>query len=267
MSLLRKFDPQLFCNGKNGGQPANQNSVMADGMGTFTSLPTELLMLVAKELDVRSLGRFASASAECQLAAYSELRVAVVVAVRQSFSAESFRLTWGRRAPRALLSDALVACPYFRLPDELAASYVKRARTARAPEASSDRGCDLGLKETPGAPAGSLAETVWFRLTQVAIPHGAFYHCKTLRKITLPARVTWIGISAFEGCTALHELSFPATLTAIGDFAFACCHAEGKAASFSARLCSTLPRPASANLPLGPMPLSLWPAIWVILLI
>ena len=100
---------------------------MADGMGTFTSLPTELLVLVAKELDVRSLGRFASASAECQLAAYNELRDALVVAVRQSFSPERYRLPWGRRAPRALLSDALVACPYFRLPDELAARYVKKA--------------------------------------------------------------------------------------------------------------------------------------------
>lgn len=95
-------------------------------MGTFTSLPTELKMLLAKELDVRSLGRFASTSAECQLAAYNELRGALVVAVRQSFSPERFRLPWGRRAPRALLSDALVACPYFRLPDELAARYVKR---------------------------------------------------------------------------------------------------------------------------------------------
>ena len=121
---------------------------MADGMATFTSLPTELLMLVAKELDVRSLGRFASASAECQLAAYNELRDALVVAVRQSFSPERFRLPWGRRAPRALLSDALVACPYFRLPDELAASYVKKAsgrpEPPRAAEASSDRGVIWG---------------------------------------------------------------------------------------------------------------------------
>ena len=121
---------------------------MADGMGTFTSLPTELLMLVAKELDVRSLGRFASASSECQLAAHNELRDALVVAVRKSFSPERYRLPWGRRAPRALLSDALVACPYFRLPDELAASYVKKAsgrpEPPRAAEASSDRGVIWG---------------------------------------------------------------------------------------------------------------------------
>ena len=117
-------------------------------MATFTSLPTELLMLVAKELDVRSLGRFASASSECQLAAHNELRDALVVAVRKSFSPERYRLPWGRRAPRALLSDALVACPYFRLPDELAASYVKKApgrpEPPRAAEASSDRGVIWG---------------------------------------------------------------------------------------------------------------------------
>ena len=112
-------------------------------MATFTSLPTELLMLVAKELDVRSLGRFAAASAECQLAAHDELRDALVVAVRQSFSPQRYRLPWGRRAPRALLSDALVACPYFRLPDDLAASHVEKAPgrpEPRAAEASSDRG-------------------------------------------------------------------------------------------------------------------------------
>ena len=57
-----------------GGSTAAQQ-LMADGMATFTSLPTELLMLVAKELDVRSLGRFASASAECQLSAYNDLRL------------------------------------------------------------------------------------------------------------------------------------------------------------------------------------------------
>ena len=111
---------------------------MADGMATFTSLPTELLMLVAKELDddVRSLGRFAAASAECQLAAHEELRDALLVAVRQSFSPQRYRLPWGRRAPRALLSDALVACPYFRLPDDLAASYVKKAPGRPEPPSS-----------------------------------------------------------------------------------------------------------------------------------
>ena len=101
----------------------------------------------------------------------------------------------------------------------------------------------------------------------MAIPHGAFYHCKTLRKITLPARVTYVGISAFEGCTALHELSFPATLTAIGDFAFACCHVEGRAApAFSARLSSTLPRSPTSICRWGLGPKYRWPAIWVILL-
>ena len=89
----------------------------------FTSLPAELKMLVAEKLDVRSLGNFASACAECQSAAHDELRAALVVAVRHSLAPVSGRLPWGQRAISvALVSDALVACPYFRLPDELVAS-------------------------------------------------------------------------------------------------------------------------------------------------
>ena len=104
----------------------------------FTSLPAELKMLVAEKLDVRSLGNFASASAECQSAAHNELRAALVVAVRHSLAPVSGRLPWGQRAISvALVSDALVACPYFRLPDELVASLCRNqtvwpARSARA---------------------------------------------------------------------------------------------------------------------------------------
>ena len=104
----------------------------------FTSLPAELKMLVAEKLDVRSLGNFASASAECQSAAHDELRAALVVAVRHSLAPVSGRLPWGQRAISvALVSDTLVACPYFRLPDELVASLCRNqtvwlARSARA---------------------------------------------------------------------------------------------------------------------------------------
>ena len=96
---------------------------MSEESRMFTSLPAELKMLVAEKLDVRSLGNFASASAECQSAAHDELRAALVVAVRHSLAPVSGRLPWGQRAISvALVSDALVACPYFRLPDELVAS-------------------------------------------------------------------------------------------------------------------------------------------------
>ena len=128
---------------------------------------------------------------------------------------------------------------------------------------------DLALKEASKTPAGRSREPVVFP-TQVSIPHGAFYHCTSLRKITFPARLTIIGISAFEGCTSLHELSFPAALTTINDFAFACCYVENKVAQASGQLALRRPlsapdrapgcpklRSASANQPFGPR----WPAI------
>jgi hypothetical protein len=110
--------------------------------------------------------------------------------------------------------------------------------------------------------------------SQVSIPNGAFYHCTSLRKITLPARLTIIGVSAFEGCTSLDELHLPTALTTIGDFAFACCDVEDKVAQNSTskpsqRLLSAPDRapgcpklqPASANQPFGPR----WQAIYRLL--
>ena len=115
-----------------------EESCIAPASDSLASLPAELKTLVAEKLDVRSLGSFATASAECQSAAYDELRAALIVAVRKSLAPVSGRLPWGQRAIKvALVSDALVACPYFRLPDELVASPCRnqamwQARAARA---------------------------------------------------------------------------------------------------------------------------------------
>ena len=101
--------------------------VVSERSPTFTSLPTVLKTLVAEKLDARSLGNFAAASTECQSAAHEELRAALIVAVRQSLAPVPGRLPWGKRAISvALVSDALVACPYFRLPDELVPAHVKK---------------------------------------------------------------------------------------------------------------------------------------------
>ena len=99
---------------------------------------------------------------------------------------------------------------------------------------------DLALKGASEALAGRSREPAVF-LTQVSIPHGAFYHCTSLRKITFPARLTIIGISAFEGCTSLHELNLPAALTTINDFAFACCYVDNKLAQTSDQLRTSSP--------------------------
>ena len=62
----------------------------------FTSLPAELMTIVAEQLDVRSLGSFASASAACQSAAHDLLLEALRERVRQ-LRAERERCT--RRSP------------------------------------------------------------------------------------------------------------------------------------------------------------------------
>ena len=106
---------------------ATTRPTVSERSPTFTSLPTVLKTLVAEKLDARSLGNFAAASTECQSAAHEELRAALIVAVRQSLAPVPGRLPWGKRAISvALVSDALVACPYFRLPDELVPAHVKK---------------------------------------------------------------------------------------------------------------------------------------------
>ena len=268
---------------------ATTRPTVSERSPTFISLPTVLKTIVAEKLDARSLGNFAAASTECQSAAHDELRAALIVAVRQSLAPVPGRLPWGKRAISvALVSDALVACPYFRLPDELVPAHVKKqaiwpAGTARAADWLRLAGAcvrasrDLALKGASEALAGRSREPAVF-LTQVSIPHGAFYHCTSLRKITFPARLTIIGISAFEGCTSLHELNLPAALTTINDFAFACCYVDNKVAQTSDQLRTSSPsgglkrplsvlehalgcpklRSASANQLFGPR----WPAIY-----
>jgi hypothetical protein len=56
------------------------------------------------------------------------------------------------------------------------------------------------------------------------IPTYAFNNCETLTSVTMPAKMTSIGIAAFYGCTGLTgELTIPSGLIAIGDYAFFNC--------------------------------------------
>ena len=68
-------------------------------------------MLVAEKLEKLELANFAAASAICQAAAQRGLRAALLVVVTRSM--------WLPGSGR--MSDALVACPYFCLPDDLIA--------------------------------------------------------------------------------------------------------------------------------------------------
>ncbi len=53
----------------------------------------------------------------------------------------------------------------------------------------------------------------------------AFYNCRKLRSVTVPASVTQIGASVFENCYSLTEVSIPRGVTTIGSSAFYGCSA------------------------------------------
>jgi hypothetical protein len=50
-----------------------------------------------------------------------------------------------------------------------------------------------------------------------------FSGCVSLKKITLPSTVKYIGNNAFSGCTSLEEINLPEGLLVIGDEAFSGC--------------------------------------------
>ena len=142
---------------------------------TLASLPAELLMLVAAELDARCLARFAAVCTICPAAAQGELRRELRAAVLRSLvpggprpGPEQSAMFWSRpRTGAGLVSDVLVACPYFRLPDDL-----------------------------------------------LILPVGAF-RSASLTKITLPASLTTIEHGVFRDCSHLTEVTLPATLTTL----------------------------------------------------
>ena len=92
-----------------GTNARNEMSVRSSSL-QFSSLPPELVTIVAEHLDPRSLANFAAASTACLAAAQNELRVALTAAVKRC-------LLRGRC--RGM--DKLVASPHFRLPDDLVA--------------------------------------------------------------------------------------------------------------------------------------------------
>lgn len=59
--------------------------------------------------------------------------------------------------------------------------------------------------------------------TFTAIPDEAFSKCTTLQQISIPAGVTSIGDNAFSGCSALRSVNIPAAVKSIGNQAFYNC--------------------------------------------
>ena len=56
-----------------------------------------------------------------------------------------------------------------------------------------------------------------------AIGEKAFYHCTSLRAVTIPSSVTSIGAFAFSKCTSLQTIAIPSSVTSIGAYALSYC--------------------------------------------
>ena len=88
--------------------------------------------------------------------------------------------------------------------------------------------------ELGGCPVTSIGHSAFFdckSLTSVTIPasvtsigESAFYFCESLTSITIPDSVTSIGNSAFYVCNSLPSVSLPGGVTNIGASAFANCN-------------------------------------------
>ena len=213
---------------------------ISDEPRTLTSLPAELLMLVAEDLDVRCLARFAAACKVCLAAAEDELHAALLAVVEHC-------LVPGSR----LISNALAACPYlFCLSSAVvfpAGTFVDSASIIKLtlPASLTTIGigalagcCHLAELTLPatletigdGAFAGCTALYAHTGLEpQASIDHQA---CVLLTRLSLafdaldsaqlilPAGLTTIGCGAFRNCRSLTSIALPTSLTSLGDYAF-----------------------------------------------
>ena len=178
------------------------------------SLPPELLIVVVERLIKKQwLANFAAASPLCLAAAQGGLRAALLEAVTRS--------TWLPGSGR--ISDALVACPYFCLPDHLVA--VPAGAFSRCTGLSSELILPDAITKI-----GNFAFRGCSALTDLRLPAAvtsvgdfAFRDCCALTKFTLPASLTSIGKAALKGCISLKQILFPAGLTYIGSYAFQGC--------------------------------------------
>ena len=213
----------------------------------IATLPDELIVLIAETLDAPSLASFAAASAFCLAAAHGELRAALLAAVQRCLThCASF--------------GARVACPQFRLPDDLVEAkafmgrdflnHVKNLPIGDTFSSTSHRQLilpagldtldphafrDCSMRKLVLPAALTTLEYAFYgclSLTDVDISgaaaltrigRGVFRNCSSLCQLVLPAAVTTIGMEAFEHCGSLTLATLPAALTSIGNKAFYNC--------------------------------------------
>ena len=66
-------------------------------------------------------------------------------------------------------------------------------------------------------------KTVTIPSSVVWIGHSAFSGLASLVSVTIPSSVTWIGTGAFKECESLSDITIPSSVTCIGNEAFFCC--------------------------------------------
>lgn len=92
----------------------------------------------------------------------------------------------------------------------------------------------LEIPETiEDSPVTEIRDNAFFRcktLRQISLPasiteigHHAFYECTSLESIVLPASLGEIGMGAFSGCTSLSAVSLPESLKTLPDSCFRSC--------------------------------------------
>ncbi len=90
-------------------------------------------------------------------------------------------------------------------------------------------GCELSKVSFPSILCSSVVNPSKETLTEVTVssgstlPKNAFFNCKKLEKIVLPASVSVIGDNAFYNCESLTTVSLPVGLSSLGDYAFFNC--------------------------------------------
>lgn len=100
------------------------------------------------------------------------------------------------------------------------------AFAAPAPESDFEYGVDKGTATiTKYKGAGGTVEipATLGGYPVTGIKMQAFVECASLKSVSMPESVTWIGDSAFAGCTGLESVELPAGLKSIGENAFYSC--------------------------------------------
>lgn len=100
------------------------------------------------------------------------------------------------------------------------------AFAAPAPESDFEYGVDNGtaaITKYKGAGGAVEIPATLGGYPVTGIKMQAFVECASLKSVSMPESVTWIGNSAFAGCTGLESVELPAGLKSIGENAFYSC--------------------------------------------